>query len=51
MIARWLAATLLVSAVVLYAAVAVPTPRQAAAAADEYRRAGEEIQRRYRVRE
>ena len=38
-IARWIAAGLLVAAVVLYAAVAVPTQRQAAAAADEYRRA------------
>ena len=42
MIARWIAAALLVSAVVLYAAVAVPTQRQAAAAADEYRRARDE---------
>jgi hypothetical protein len=42
MITRWIAAALLVAAVVLYAAVAVPTQRQAAAAADEYRRARDE---------
>jgi hypothetical protein len=42
MIARWIAAALLVAGVVLYAAVAVPTQRQAAAAADEYRRARDE---------
>jgi hypothetical protein len=41
-IARWIAAALLVAAVVLYAAVALPTQRQAAAAADEYRRARDE---------
>lgn len=42
MIARWIAAALLAAAVVLYAAVAIPTQRQAAAAADEYRRARDE---------
>jgi hypothetical protein len=42
MIARWIAAALLVAGVVLYAAVAVPTQRQAAEAADEYRRARDE---------
>jgi hypothetical protein len=42
MIARWIAAALVVAGVALYAAVAVPTQRQAAAAADEYRRARDE---------
>jgi hypothetical protein len=42
MIARWIAAALVVAGVVLYATVAVPTQRQAAAAADEYRRARDE---------
>ena len=42
MIARGIAAALLAGAVVLYSAVAVPMRRQAAAAADDYRRARDE---------
>ncbi len=37
--ARWVAAALLAGGIALYAAVAVPMQRQAAAAAEEYRRA------------
>ena len=42
MIARGIAAALLAGAIVLYSAVAVPMRRQAAAAADDYRRARDE---------
>ena len=42
MIARWIAAALVAVGLVLYAAVAVPMRRQAAAAADDYRRARDE---------
>jgi len=41
-IARWVAAALLAGGIVLYAAVAVPMQRQAALAAEDYRRARDE---------
>jgi hypothetical protein len=42
LIARWIAGALLAGGVVLYAAVALPMRRQAAAAAEDYRRARDE---------